>query len=441
MNLNTIRRMAGVEEVFSGEKANYTPVTEADVSLDDVNELTGKSTERFILVHDAIGENSTVADMISILDGPSFANVFIGAHSGTNDAKVAAKEGWTLYHFNQKNRAIADVNARLKQAGIDTVVTESNIMEDCGMPHGENEEDKLGPAPDPDAMEKTVDCRICGWEGAKDEYYDHMQDDHPEVVRGPHDEDEEMGYEDEEAMNYKTSLNKGQHVEYNGQPHIVVVPDAQGDFVGIAPVGQENDPDAINLVHAREIMSGEEEEVVMDIRMEGKEAEKECKWCGNKFAEDKIKDHEETCDYIIPKDLTKKDVKEAEDATVWTKAMDDKDESPESPHRDDSKITVPPKVKTALKKEIKELFAASKKTMVIDKARAEFYEDCAEALQVLLDCLDGTIDGLKRAQIHMTKLMSPIVQRIPDVAYDFVTRGGEPTTLKALFQKVKMEKK
>jgi len=38
--------------------------------------------------------------------------------------------------------------------------------------------------------------------------------------------------------------------------------------------------------------------------------DKECKWCGNEFAADKVKDHEETCDYIIPKDLTKEEVAE-----------------------------------------------------------------------------------------------------------------------------------
>jgi len=406
MDLNTIRRMAGVSEVFAGDKAEYTvkpQLNEAnEVSLSkNINEITGKTNERFILVHDPLSEETTPADMIAVMDGPSFANVFIGAHSGTNDAKVAAKENWTLYHFTQMNRALADVNARLKKAGVDTVVTESKLIEDCGQPHGENEEEI-------DPTGRGVDCPICDSTMPKEDFYGHMMDKHKAVMRGPYDdaaEDEEMNYEDEEAMNYKSSLNKGQHVEYNGQPHIVVVPDAQGDFVGIAPIGQEDDPDAVNLVHAREIMNGEEEEMVMDVRVEDEE------------------------------------IKEAEDATVWDKAMDDKDESPESPKNDDVKVTVPPKVKSALKKEIKELQTAAEKVKVSDAARAEFYTNSAAAMQKLLDCLDyGTMEGVKKAQIHMTSLMSPIVQRIPDVAHDFITGGGEPTTLKNLFKKVKEKK-
>ncbi len=41
--------------------------------------------------------------------------------------------------------------------------------------------------------------------------------------------------------------------------------------------------------------------------------EKECKWCGNTFPADKLAAHEETCDYVIPKDLTKDKVTESED--------------------------------------------------------------------------------------------------------------------------------
>jgi hypothetical protein len=526
MDLNTLRRMAGVSEVFAGDKAQYTKkpqINEADVSLStDINELTDKSNRKFILVHDALSEESVAQDMIAVLDGPSFALAFIGAHSGTNDAKVAARENWTLYHFNQMNRALVDVNTRLKRAGIDSVVTESMLVaEDCGMAHEDEESSaesnlanditnyiekhysdamskygaeymasiilnvanryakmKRGTASDVGTLadivigtarkeQKTneeneeeidpngrgVDCPICGDTMPKEDFYGHMMSKHKAVMRGPYDdaaEDEEISYEDEEAMNYKSSLNKGQHVEYNGQPHIVVVPDAQGDFVGIAPVGQEDDPDAVNLVHAREIMKGEEEEMVMDVRIEGVELSTKAKelFADKKYIKQLAEDSEKSVDWFETdagkkhlNNIAKTHLKEAEDATVWDNAMDDKDESPENPKKDDVKVTVPPKVKSALKKESKELRAAAEKVKVSDSARAEFYNNCAAAMEKLLGCLEyGTMDGVKKAQIHMTSLMSPIVSRIPDVAHDFITGGGEPTTLKNLFAKVKEKK-
>ena len=42
----------------------------------------------------------------------------------------------------------------------------------------------------------------------------------------------------------------------------------------------------------------------------GETDKEECKWCGNLFTPDAISDHEDTCDYIIPKDLTKESTNE-----------------------------------------------------------------------------------------------------------------------------------
>lgn len=621
MDLNEIRRMAGVAEIFAGDKSTYSTKPQineaAEVSLsDNMHELTGNKASMFILVHDPLSDQSTPADIIAVVDGPSFANVFIGASSGTNDAKVVAKENWTLYHYSRKAQAIADANKRLKSAGIDSIVTEGlmatktaygedlnklakviqsvknpeqlasaekyadlmfkkikkgvrntdtfgsglerlsgildalksdlaqkkkelsavneeyknsysvgdkvntpfgpgvitkdlgqekddhffivkdseghhkigsmlfkgHITEDCGQSHSENGEVATG-------VEMGIQCPICADGMPKEDFYQHMMTQHENQMCGQNDkvEDEEVSYEDEEAMNYKSSMNKGQHVEYEGRPHIVVVPDAQGDFVGIAPVGQEDDPDAVKLVHARELMKDEDEEqIVIDVRMEelvnevstvnGKEqtgpklkqttaasesefvtklekafgkvkkVKKTATMSGKKVVYYSFISNGKEVARISPKRLVNgKDMfeilSEAVDATVWDKAMTDKDESPESPKSDDVKVTVPPKVKSALKKEIKELQTAAKKVEVSDADRAEFYDNCAAAMQQLIVCLDyGTMTGIKKAQIHMTSLMSPIVQRIPDIAYDFITGGGEPTTLKTLFKKVKEKK-
>jgi len=132
---------------------------------------------------------------------------------------------------------------------------------------------------------------------------------------------------------------------------------------------------------------------------------------------------------------------EATEATVWDAMDHDKDESPESPKQDSPKVKVPSNVKTSLKKEIKELRVAAKSIEKTDEMRAEFYNNSANAMEAILNHLNtGTLEGMKLAQIFMTKLMSPIVQRIPDAAYDFVSTGGEPKTLKDLFKEVKVKK-
>jgi hypothetical protein len=131
----------------------------------------------------------------------------------------------------------------------------------------------------------------------------------------------------------------------------------------------------------------------------------------------------------------------AVEATVWDAMDHDKDESPEAKKDPTPKMKTPPRVKTALNKEIKELRTDAKKIETSDEMRSEFYTNCANAMEQILGYLDkGTIDGMKDAQVFMTSLMSPIVQRIPDVAYDYITGGGEPAKLKDLFTKVKAKK-
>ena len=62
-------------------------------------------------------------------------------------------------------------------------------------------------------------------------------------------------------------------------------------------------------------------------------------------------------------------------------------------------------------------------------------------MEVILGHLEkGTMDCIKMAQIDLTKLMSPILHRIPDEALKFISTGGKPETLKTLFTNVKEKK-
>ena len=156
-------------------------------------------------------------------------------------------------------------------------------------------------------------------------------------------------------------------------------------------------------------------------------------------------DTDEHGKYVVRKGASKAEElnEAAEEATIWDIAPEDedKDESPENPSRDTRKIIVPAEVKNALKKEIDELNKGVTEFKTRDPMRADFYSDTAAAMEDILDNLNkGTSEELKKAQILASSLMGPMVQRIPNVAYEFIVRGGEPKTLKTLFHEVKLKK-
>jgi len=73
--------------------------------------------------------------------------------------------------------------------------------------------------------------------------------------------------------------------------------------------GLETELDADNEA---QLNASVNKEVEKHVNEDAETDKSECKWCGNLFTPDAIADHEDTCDYIIPKDLTKKDVTESE---------------------------------------------------------------------------------------------------------------------------------
>lgn len=268
--------------------------------------------------------------------------------------------------------------------------------------------------------------------------------------------------EDEEETS--NGFVKGQTVTYKGEKHIVEVPNAKADFVGLIPselkdASEEKRAAAVNLVHVGEIQadekpnepSGEDEETEVTLNFESEDKSKYNirNTSGDNWAVFEKNNPvalispttKEKCVAWVKNKEGKASVSEAAtDATVWD-LPDDKDESPCSMPQDDRKITVPSKVKSELKKEIGELRKASKDLEKRDIDTSHTYVEIADAMEVILKCLEkGTNEGLKQAQIHMTKLMNPYIQRIPDVTYDFISRGGEPSTLKKLFTDVKVKK-
>jgi len=150
-------------------------------------------------------------------------------------------------------------------------------------------------------------------------------------------------------------------------------------------------------------------------------------------------------DEAEPINVSGKDAQD--DNTVWEPLDSDKNESPaqldslgnQSSEEHDQTITIPAKLLTQLL----DVITGAKEEA--DKSRnsysryetTKFYDDYANACQQLHDHLKGgTVGDMKKAQIHMSSLMGPMLHKIPDDVSDFVMRGGQNRSLKDHFFKV-----
>ena len=90
-------------------------------------------------------------------------------------------------------------------------------------------------------------------------------------------------------------------------------------------------------------------------------------------------------------------------------------------------------IKEALKTAITEFKKDAEKQGKGHTARenAQLMMDTAEAFQTILDHLnEGSIMDIKHAQIFATTLMGPMLHKIPDNVWDFISNGGQKRSLK-----------
>jgi len=107
---------------------------------------------------------------------------------------------------------------------------------------------------------------------------------------------------------------------------------------------------------------------------------------------------------------------------------------------DEETIKVPADIKSSLRSKIKELFDSEERYRTIDPQSASFMLTAGHALEDLLNHLeDGDVTGIKRAQVFMSSLMGPIIELIPNNAYDFIVRGGIPRTISNIFKEIKVD--
>lgn len=112
---------------------------------------------------------------------------------------------------------------------------------------------------------------------------------------------------------------------------------------------------------------------------------------------------------------------------------------PTNPYNESQAVRVPSKITSALKAEadtarkLAETFTLRK-----DWDNKNFHENLANAFDTLNGFLEkGTIYGIKEAQVFMTSLMSPMMNKIPADVIKFIAAGGAQRSLKSYLNDVK----
>jgi hypothetical protein len=116
------------------------------------------------------------------------------------------------------------------------------------------------------------------------------------------------------------------------------------------------------------------------------------------------------------------------------RTMDQQDNSPQDKSGDDlsTKVKVPNGIKQSLKTEIEAARAEAKRQDVRDKDAALFYKDLADAFEDLLGHLEkGTRYDIKQAQVFAQTLMGPMLHKLPNDVWKFISNGGESRSLKS----------
>lgn len=288
--------------------------------------------------------------------------------------------------------------------------------------------------------------------------------------------------EDQEKFHTADEFKKGEKVLYDNGIWIVHVTDAQADMVGVVPASmsrssKEEKDRAMQQVKRDKIRKPSEEECEVmagpdgilgtedDVRMEsmktmmtnamtpkerGQATGNIAKIAKNADEKRKKKVKESTLNYTPSNSLSYDDSKSeptnvvGQDDSSWDQSLDPETVKDEYPSQLDqrgdqsmddyaNKVKVPSKVKNALKNAIA-AFENDMKKLGDGHTASEtryFYEETAAAFQKILDYLnEGTIQSVKEAQVFASKLMGPMLHKIPDEVWDFIAHGGQKRSLK-----------
>ena len=422
--LNQLRRYAGVPQDFTAER-RQTTVTE-DI-FPGMSQILRGGKHKFYLVTEA-DKNSDLGDVLAEVDFRALTNIIRGAgDKGTKE--------WELFPHNKQNDALNLARERLagvtEQTGDGMQANNPNSV-----PHPNDEEirtsleqeEDFEPAtnicPDceggehPPAVGK---CERCGGEG--------------EIFEG---KKQKPDFADIDKDGDKKESAKKAAKEANEEQEEV-----KPDFADIDKDGDKKEPAKKAAEEAKE----EQEEVAKkDYDKDGKieSSEEEHKGVVDKaIKKSKGKKVKESMGYHTDDNypLTHVDSEQPHNVdasyeTIWDKPEENEEDY--QTNNDDQKIKVPSKILSELKRVISEVTKESEKAKPRDMERANYYEDTAEALQIVHDELSKkTVQGLKQAQYLSQRMMNIQRALMPDATWKFLVDGGTKRSLKSYMNAVK----
>jgi hypothetical protein len=263
------------------------------------------------------------------------------------------------------------------------------------------------------------------------------------------DVDQEVSPEDDMDTN-GGEFNKGDTVMYKGKEYAVVVTADDANFVGVAPKGQEQEVDAIELVSGDQLSKAEgaasdmdddagddEIDFDVDVSANGDDEMEDDMDSAPRIKESMHYHNDDNYETHVNHETQPTNVTAPYD-TVFDDEKDEEEEDYEMAY-DGEKVTVPSKVLSDLKSVIDDCKAEAEKAKRRDQdARMHYYADTAEALQIVHDHMaEKTIEGLKRAQLYAHRMANVSRHLMPDHVWKFIVDGGQKRSLKDYMNDVK----
>ena len=374
--LNRLRRMAGAPVDYSANPRKVTSLVEDGIP--GISQIFRGGDKKFYLVCDA-DDKAELGDVLTELDFPALVNILKTAKS-TKD--------WELFPHSEKNKALDLARKRL------ATVTESDGFGPGAM--------SSNPDSTPYPSDEDIDKAVRGDDDVDDDYYSDDLDDSDDF-----------------------------------EPDTNICPDCEG---GIHPpsfgVCERCGGEGEIFESKEEKEDDKDDDDDKDDKKSDKKSDKKDKKDDNDDDESEDKDEDDKDD--DDKDDDEEEVKENLQNVLDVKPQKAADDYEMT--NDTRPVKVPAKVLSELKRVIKEVTAEAEKAKPRDHARSHYYEDTAEAMQIVLDFLnEKTVQGLKQAQIYSQRMANVSRALFPDVVWKFIVNGGETRSLSSYYKEVKVK--
>lgn len=420
--LNRLRRMAGVPQ-------DFTPVKKviAEDVIPGMSQILRGGKHKFYLVMDAT-PNSELGDVVAEVDIQALISIIKGALARHADLKQ-----WELFPHEQQKQAVDLARTRMMQTGSE--------LKEFTIGVGAT---TASPVNVPEPSQEEVEAAISDDEPVEDENYDAASFKF---------DDEEADVEDNDQSDDESFYREVANRMRSTAASLVKSEDSRDGKFAQKLRSQANQLDTLADIFATQVSESTDEDFHDDDDEESTTTIcPDCEGSGKFRYETHVVDCDR-CDGVgeifesmhYHTDSNYETFADNDDHpvnvdasydTVWDKKDQKKDDY--VPANDTTAVKVPSKITQELERVIREIKAEAEKSKPRDYERAYYYEDTAEALEIVLNHLKSkTVEGLKQAQIYVHRMMNVQRALIPDSVWKFIVDGGTKRSLKAYMNDAK----